>query len=694
MFSNTNGNGYNRYDKVGQYSFSDMAADRHRQNHTTFSDTDRILQALDTLSNRIGALEQRPIYQPDNGTNQMSTTSNQPINITRKHNIPSLLDGLFPAANQTSTTNNQPIHSTRQHNIPSLLDGHWPAPNHTSSTSKQPIHTTRQHSIPSLLDDHWPAPRLQAPPRQHPSRPHQQPEKPIISTNSDFHAMTKALYRAVQIRRHMENWQDLPRSINKNLEYLASLVRPTDPNESIRKDIQTIFERTGTDLKHRIQQHFEERLEANRSILIQLNPADKSTARDTVFNQIRQTTGRKLSDAALKQLLLEESTPIGREFEAPTKKSCLRKTLPQQPTTSNTNRQGPSTMTIDEEPADAEVEEPFITQGKPTKKPCLQKTPPLLQQPTTSTSNRYEPLAMALDADDEPTITAVEEPQLSPLSPRRKTPRRRTTPTSENQPPFPESPRSAANIDALIAMISEEELPTDPSTTQPSQQPEVAANTTASPATQQPQQPAATAAATPSSSLVPQPVNGVKNVYDTAANMRNKGEQWRVQLNIRTHTLILSDSNMRMVEVSKIPAGWQLAVLPGARLEHLPPIMTQLPYNRLTNIIIAVGINNRQDANTSPSLATMEQIVELLHKKSRNAYTLGVSFHNHFPPYEQDKMLQINRMLASLDGVHYINPVGRDETTTLSATNIHYNQSTVSTIWFKILSATSAPTKN
>jgi hypothetical protein len=54
--------------------------------------------------------------------------------------------------------------------------------------------------------------------------------------------------------------------------------------------------------------HFLERLEANRTILIQLNPSDKTLAINTVRARVIRIAGQKVIETDLKKLLQEVNT--------------------------------------------------------------------------------------------------------------------------------------------------------------------------------------------------------------------------------------------------------------------------------------------------------------------------------------------------------------------------------------------------
>lgn len=578
----------NQWNRADKRSVPYAAANIYMPQQQPLSDTERILQALDKLSNRISVLE-------NNHVRQQTTYPDRPAH--------------------------QPL-PPRDNRPPGP-----PLSHATGSNSVLPL-------IPGLTNDNIP----------------RRPEPPRKSSNPGFIQMTRSLYKTVQIRRHMDNWQDLPRSISKDLNHLADLIKPTDPTDSLRNDVLQIFNNTGNALRTRVQQHFLERLDTNRRILSRLDARDMTMAIETVRIQISRNAGKKLSGATLQTLLEEESAYIGKEQETETtgkqaQRDCAQKT-PMAPT---------------------------ITTPSAPKRNVPPPPPPMM--PTTSTSNYYAPLATTTDMEEDEAIpdTDVEELQTTPTSPPRKKTCQRQSLTADESAAASQTPNAEANLAALADLINTTEATTGPPVVQTDQIQTVKQNTTTSTRTFHYTQ------------------TGVKYIKDTASMMKSRGETWRVCVDANTKTLVIGDSNLRLVETDDLPPNWQLTVLPGARLDDLPDILVKLPYAKLTNLIISVGINNRTDPSNSPKLELMERIANQLQRKAKNAFTMGVSYTPHLPPHEQDKLMFINRTLASLSGVRYICPLRSEDTVTLMQKNIHYNKTTVSKIWSKIITASTSP---
>jgi len=431
------------------------------------------------------------------------------------------------------------------------------------------------------------------------------------------------------------NWRNLPFSLRRDLYDLEAKIRPTDPTNDLEKDITEIFNRTATSLCDRVNRHFTERLQANRTTLANLDSMDMAMAKEIAFDQIRKSISKtKLTDYALKTLIREEASHIGKQSRQPE-------------TTPPENLERPHNTHIHSGST-------FIQTDIPTE-------------------NRFEILMDYTEPDEQ----TDEGNTQTPLQ--QRPPKRRRSASSPSVPTTPgasqtSTPHAEANLEALVNLLSED-APANTSTVPPPQ------NTlTRTPNTREHE----THANTPLSS---------KSIHPTADKMRKKQEQWRIKLDTHADTLIIADSNLRFIETDQLPDRWQLAVLPGAKLEHMPGVLSKIQHGRLTNIILAVGINNRTESSEGPTLDITHPIQTQLVNKAKHAFTVGISISDKLHPKEHAKCLQINKVLANLKGVTYINPQRPEETETLPGFhNMHHNKCTVNKIWSSIITAVNTHT--
>jgi hypothetical protein len=207
--------------------------------------------------------------------------------------------------------------------------------------------------------------------------------QPILekSANTDFSAICKALNRTVQIRRHITNWKTLPSTIERNLQHMAKNIRPVHPSDQLTQDISDIFHQTGLRLRDRVQQHFDERLESNLSILRNSQPLDKDRAVDVVTKQLLRRLGSKVTEPSIRPLVEKEGMVIGKpdtqtfsSKSGPKKKLCLS-TSPTMPTSFASHNPFSVLATVD----DVETASPSPPRkqslGPPTTASSLPSTP-------------------------------------------------------------------------------------------------------------------------------------------------------------------------------------------------------------------------------------------------------------------------------------------------------------------------------
>jgi hypothetical protein len=106
--------------------------------------------------------------------------------------------------------------------------------------------------------------------------------------------MIKALYRVVQLQHHARNWESIPASIHRNIGDLRDSITPADPTTATTEELDAIFNSMETAVRECMTRHLEERLEANRNILQNLNPEDKDAGKTVCKDQLVKRLGKKM----------------------------------------------------------------------------------------------------------------------------------------------------------------------------------------------------------------------------------------------------------------------------------------------------------------------------------------------------------------------------------------------------------------
>ena len=161
--------------------------------------------------------------------------------------------------------------------------------------------------------------------------------------------------------------------------------------------------------------------------------------------------------------------------------------------------------------------------------------------------------------------------------------------------------------------------------------------------------------------------------------------KWRVDIDPSTETLVIGDSNLG--QMKSPPAGWQIECFPGCSLQQLPALASKTSRSdRVTSIIIAVGINNK-----SSTEAANEQNVKKLSEGRRiwmdrcgkaKVMIAGVSIPRTITEAQQQTLEKLNAAILDSTAL-YIPPLKKTEveiSPTDTVFRIHYSARTANRI--------------
>lgn len=132
------------------------------------------------------------------------------------------------------------------------------------------------------------------------------------SNNPQFAELWKGIFKGVQIKHHLKNWKEIPRSLKNNLQELAEQINPPVPSEVTKKTINDIMMQTGERVKTVILEHLQEKLVVNQLFLSTLNPTDHHLARTIAEKHLKRRLGNRIPEAQLNRYIEEEMTHIDR----------------------------------------------------------------------------------------------------------------------------------------------------------------------------------------------------------------------------------------------------------------------------------------------------------------------------------------------------------------------------------------------
>lgn len=152
---------------------------------------------------------------------------------------------------------------------------------------------------------------------------------------------------------------------------------------------------------------------------------------------------------------------------------------------------------------------------------------------------------------------------------------------------------------------------------------------------------------------------------------------WRIQPSGTKRNLVIGDSNLR--NPPAIPTNLEIHSLPGANLRHVCQALDAFGEDDNYNIIVQVGINNRDDTDQY----LREMVARLNASAIAHLYIVGVSFPTTLPRAQRAALEFLNTEARTTIGLdHYIEPLLPEDTyvQTYDESGIHYTKETVKTI--------------
>ena len=153
-------------------------------------------------------------------------------------------------------------------------------------------------------------------------------------------------------------------------------------------------------------------------------------------------------------------------------------------------------------------------------------------------------------------------------------------------------------------------------------------------------------------------------------------------------TVLIGDSNLRLLGHCKLPTDWQVFGIGGLRIDHTTNLFKRAEGPRPRTIILALGINNKElffKTYTSIHIDTMIQNLHRYFPSSRKV-AVGISARD-LPPKIMSNIEMINNKLESIFGVNYVKPLPtRDITLLPDKYRIHHDQVTVGRVLNSIIS--------
>ena len=112
------------------------------------------------------------------------------------------------------------------------------------------------------------------------------------STNPDFANVTKTIYKWVQLHHHLNNWKQLPKSLNNRIGLLVNDIRPPNANDDLRNTLKALAVKFGDDIRDAVEKHLNTQLVDVEVHAGPLDPTDLPRAKEIASKYLKNRLGR------------------------------------------------------------------------------------------------------------------------------------------------------------------------------------------------------------------------------------------------------------------------------------------------------------------------------------------------------------------------------------------------------------------
>lgn len=477
----------------------------------------------------------------------------------------------------------------------------------------------------------------------------------VRSNNPQFPELTKRLFQYVQLRRSLDIWSNIPKTLNKQINELYDNICPPMP-DTVFKELK---EKAKNDLKSNMtaimQEHVTSKMQGVDSALKNFPRTDTERATKIAATYLRKHFGRKINNDWMLQLLNEASELIGINLEGD--RAQRRDTRTE--ITMSVNETRPE-ETETQSNHQIEINKEVAQQSETHRKRQFTEISPAIPL-----RNFYANLS---EDDEEDNDEAEECDNECPITNKKRD--KKATPKQKNNHVVATNPTEPTTcINTAAVGISREETPTAEKTST-----EHNRSTHSEPEEMREQEYRSDNTRRLSLSLQ-EPSKPI--IHD-----KTNKSVWRINPSNRTKTMVIADSNFRWA--TKLPSHWEIHVFPGMNLENATKLINNSNLDRQTtlrDIIISVGINNRNCAPVTVN-CDMGKLYATLSKTGKNIYFNGVSIPQELNARETEALKDLNQKAHKRFQQRYIYPLDSHEVCVNPSDihRIHYDAVTIGKI--------------
>ena len=434
------------------------------------------------------------------------------------------------------------------------------------------------------------------------------------ATRNNNRSATEAVFRFVQLRHHLNNWESMPGSIRKNIEKNMADIHPPCPNEILRDELQRVTKTYISAITEVVTDHIERKIHENATILQQMEYPSEDNFQEVVAELCTHRLGRRLNrqqrDRNISRALSvlrspprnvpPQPTPMDSASPPPPPPNLpLISFLPPPnyhhiPVPNSIISHPPSGFTTSSDVA--------ISNSSPTDNPSLTTLPPpahpqVNQNTADSISNSSTPKPNS----DQAIITRSKrtlDDSTSPFNQLNTIPKRIQRDRSISPPPSPSPPSSPNDADKSFT------------------------NST-----------------------------GRKIFYKPRSQTNG---HWTLKLEGEARSIIIGGSNSQ--RFPDPPLGWQTHSFPGISFSDLASLLKQIPKDTsITNLVIYVGVNDR--GNYLDNLPDeFSDALSTIHSFGIQTFYVSTPLGKHLSIAQNQNVTQLNRLTRELFGNRFILP--------------------------------------
>jgi hypothetical protein len=131
------------------------------------------------------------------------------------------------------------------------------------------------------------------------------------SVNGDFAAISKVMYKWVQIRHHQANWNQLPKSLEHRIGKLVADIKPPSADDDFRSSLTSLASEFGDKIRNLVYRHLQSRLIDTEFQAGSLDPTDLDRAKQVAAKYINIRLGKRLEASKRDSLLSSAANLVG-----------------------------------------------------------------------------------------------------------------------------------------------------------------------------------------------------------------------------------------------------------------------------------------------------------------------------------------------------------------------------------------------